>query len=237
MPCREQAGCTGNHLLGCGCRDDLAETPLFPGWEQFTTSGLWSWRSSVVLGCRVTFPDAWKLKSQCVMVLICIGESNRHAPEWKDTELTCGGSPANKFLKRDYCLPVGRECRMSKSKWGDLAESFVTKFNVTLAFLATWETWSLWSFLLARFFYLWIHFLKSDGFSDWIWTGLSVSFKSPSACFLPWTLLGERADGGWREDELWGVRGGAGVGCGPLKVSMASLCRKASSFLRLANQL
>lgn len=63
------------------------------------------------------------------------------------------------------------------------------------------------------------------------------SFRSPSGCFLPCTLLGERAGGGWREEELCGVRGGAGVGWGPVKVSMASLCLKASSFLRLANQL
>lgn len=170
------------------------------------------------------------------MVLIRIGESNRHAQEWKDTEWTCGGSPVDNFLKGDYCLPVGRECRMSKSKWGDLAESFVTEFNVTLAFLASWRH-DLYALSLYHAFSICEFTSEKVSFSDWIWTGLTVSFKSPSACFLPWTLLGERADGGWREDELWGVRGGAEVGCGPLKVSMASLCRKASSFLRLANQL
>lgn len=54
----------------------------------------------------------------------------------------------------------------------------------------------------------------------------------------PWTLLGDRADGG-RPGELWaGSPGpGPGPGGGPLYVSMASLCRKASSLRRLANQL
>lgn len=54
----------------------------------------------------------------------------------------------------------------------------------------------------------------------------------------PWTLLGERAGGG-RPGELWaGSTGlGPGPGGGPLYVSMASLCRKASSLRRLANQL
>lgn len=61
--------------------------------------------------------------------------------------------------------------------------------------------------------------------------------RRPCGCSLPWTLLGESAGGGCREAELCGVRGGAEGGCGPLNVSMASLCRKASSFLRLANQL
>ena len=54
----------------------------------------------------------------------------------------------------------------------------------------------------------------------------------------PWTLLGERAVGG-RPGELWaGSAGpGPGPGGGPLYVSMANLCRNASSLRRLANQL
>lgn len=66
-------------------------------------------------------------------------------------------------------------------------------------------------------------------------TGLPSTVSIPlTTQHSPWTLLGERAGGG-NPGELWA--GSAGPGPGPLYVSMASLCRKASSLRRLANQL